>query len=122
MEKIAEGKMTDRAARVISLVVKRKVIKKGQEVRSAESLEEKVDLLSQQVSALAALTLVGISVGGDGLLSKAGIVSGLFTEEFEKELTGTPPKNENEILFIIFTLHLSLMDFLTHRPPILPEI
>ena len=37
----------------------------------------------------------GVSVGGDGLLSKAGIVRGLFTEEFEKELTGTPPKNEN---------------------------
>ena len=36
----------------------------------------------------------GISVGGDGLLSKAGIVSRLFTEE----LTDTPPKNENEIL------------------------
>ena len=40
----------------------------------------------------------GISVGGDGLLSKAGIVSGLFTEEFEKELTDTPPKNGNDIL------------------------
>ena len=40
----------------------------------------------------------GISVGGDGLLSKAGIVSGLFTEEFEEELTDTPPKNENDIL------------------------
>tara|TARA_A100001015_G_C14917198_1_gene682837 strand:+ start:854 stop:1111 length:258 start_codon:yes stop_codon:yes gene_type:complete len=44
----------------------------------------------------------GVSVGGDGLLSKAGIVSGLFTEEFEKELeeelTGTSPKNENDIL------------------------
>ena len=39
-----------------------------------------------------------ILVGGDGLLSKAGIVSGLFTEEFEKELTDTPPKNENDIL------------------------
>ena len=43
-----------------------------------------------------------VSVGGDGLLSKAGIVSGLFTEELEEELeeelTGTPPKNENEIL------------------------
>ena len=47
-------------------------------------------------------SLWGISVGGDGLLSKAGIVSGLFTEEFEKELeeelTGTSPKNENDIL------------------------
>ena len=40
----------------------------------------------------------GISVGGDGLLSKAGIVSGLFTEELEEELTDTPPKNENDIL------------------------
>ena len=36
----------------------------------------------------------GISVGGDGLLSKAGIVSGLFTEE----LMDTPSKNENDIL------------------------
>ena len=25
-------------------------------------------------------------------------MSGLFTEEFEEELTDTPPKNENEIL------------------------
>ena len=40
----------------------------------------------------------GISVGGDGLLSKAGIVSGLFTEEFKKEPKDTPPKNENDIL------------------------
>ncbi len=39
-----------------------------------------------------------VSVGGDGLLSKAGIVSGLFTEEFEKELTDNSPKNENDIL------------------------
>ncbi len=44
----------------------------------------------------------GILVGGDGILSQAGIVSGLFTEEFEKELeeelTDTPPKTENDIL------------------------
>ena len=39
-----------------------------------------------------------ISVGGDGLLSKAGIVSGLFTEKLEEELKDTPPKNEIEIL------------------------
>ena len=39
-----------------------------------------------------------ISVGGDGLLSKAGIVSELFTEELEEELTDTPPKNGNGIL------------------------
>ena len=40
----------------------------------------------------------GISVGSNGILSKAEIVSGLFTEEFKKELIDTPPKNENDIL------------------------
>lgn len=96
MEKIREGKMSDRAARVIALAVKRKVINKGKEARNAQDIESKIDLLSQQVSALAALTLTGISVGGDGLLSKAGIVSGLFTEEIEKELLHLSPKSETK--------------------------
>jgi hypothetical protein len=95
MEKIEEGKLTDAAARIISLAIKKRVIGKGREVRSAGTLEEKVDLLSQQVSALAALTLVGISVGGDGLLSKAGIVSGLFTEGFD---LNPSPKIEEDFL------------------------
>ena len=94
MDKIGEGKMSDRAARVIALAVKRKVINKGKEARNAQDIESKIDLLSQQVSALAALTLTGISVGGDGLLSKAGIVSGLFTEEIEEELLHLSPKSE----------------------------
>ena len=96
MEKIEEGKMSDRAARVIALAVKRKVINKGKEARNAQDIESKIDLLSQQVSALAALTLTGISVGGDGLLSKAGIVSGLFTEEIEEELLHLSPKSETK--------------------------
>ena len=98
MEEIEEGKLSDAAARIISLAIKKRVISKGREVRSAETLEEKMDLLSQQVSALAALTLVGISVGGNGLLSKTGIVSGLFMEEFEKELLDAPPKTEEDFL------------------------
>ena len=98
MEKIEEGKLSDAAARIISLAIKKRVISKGREVRSAETLEEKMDLLSQQVSALAALTLVGISVGGNGLLSKTGIVSGLFMEDFEKELLDAPPKTEEDFL------------------------
>jgi len=98
METIEEGKLSDAAARIISLAIKKRVISKGREVRSAETLEEKMDLLSQQVSALAALTLVGISVGGNGLLSKTGIVSGLFMEEFEKELLDAPPKTEEDFL------------------------
>jgi len=98
VEVIEEGKLSDAAARIISLAIKKRVISKGREVRSAETLEEKMDLLSQQVSALAALTLVGISVGGNGLLSKTGIVSGLFMEEFEKELLDAPPKTEEDFL------------------------
>ena len=31
-------------------------------------------------------------------LGWVGVVRGLFTEELEGELTGTPPKNENDIL------------------------
>ena len=95
MREIEEGKLSDAAARILALAVKKKVINKGREVRSTQDSDKKMDLLSQQVSALAALTLVGISVGGDGLLSKGGILSGLFTEDFEEEmeskLTTTSP-------------------------------
>ena len=86
MKEIEEGRLGDAAARILALAVKKKVIRKGREVRSTQDSDNKLDLLSQQVSALAALTLVGISVGGDGLLSKGGILSGLFTEDFQKEL------------------------------------
>ena len=95
MREIEEGKLSDAAARILALAVKKKVINKGREVRSTQDPDKKLDLLSQQVSALAALTLVGISVGGDGLLSKGGILSGLFTEDLEEEmeskLTNTSP-------------------------------
>ena len=86
MKEIEEGKLSDAAARLISLAIKKRVINKGREVRSTQDPDKKMDLLSQQVSALAALTLVGISVGGDGLLSKGGILSGLFTEDLEEEI------------------------------------
>ena len=95
MREIEEGRLSDAGARLIALAVKKKVIRKGREVRSTQDSEKRLDLLSQQVSALAALTLVGISVGGDGLLSKGGILSGLFTEDLEEEmeskLTTTSP-------------------------------
>ena len=95
MKEIEEGRLSDAGARMLALAVKKKVINKGREVRSTQDSDKKMDLLSQQVSALAALTLVGISVGGDGLLSKGGILSGLFTEDFQKEmeskLTTTSP-------------------------------
>tara|TARA_Y100000593_G_C4165944_1_gene264417 strand:- start:320 stop:583 length:264 start_codon:yes stop_codon:yes gene_type:complete len=80
--KINEG-ITDAVARATALAIKRKVILTGRKVRTAQDLENKIDELSKQVSALSALVLLGISVGGDGLLSKAGVVSGLFTEDYE---------------------------------------
>ena len=86
MKEIEEGKLSDAGARLIALAVKKKVIRKGREVRSTQDPDKKMDLLSQQVSTLAALTLVGISIGQDGLLSKGGILSGLFTEDFQKEI------------------------------------
>ena len=86
MKEIEEGKLSDAAARILALAIKKKVINKGREVRSTQDSDKKLDLLSQQISALAALTLVGISVGGDGLLSKGGILSRLFTEDFQKEI------------------------------------
>ena len=92
MKEIEEGKLSDAASRILALAIKKKVINKGREVRSTQDPDKKLDLLSQQVSALAALTLVGISVGGDGLLSKGGILSGLFTENFQKELESFLPK------------------------------
>ncbi len=80
---LEEGKLTDSASRILALAIKRKVIILGKNLRSTQNLEDKIDLLSRQVSALSALCLVSVSVGGDGLLSKAGVISGLFTEEKE---------------------------------------
>ena len=81
MEAIEEGRISDAGARILALAIKKKVRNLGVKIRGAQSLEDKIDLMSKQNSALAALVLTGISVGGDGLLSKAGILSGMFTEE-----------------------------------------
>ena len=79
---IEEGKMSDRIARVLSLSIKRKIVNIGNQIRSSDNIEEKIDLMSKQNSALAALILTGISVGGEGLLSKGQILSSLFSEEY----------------------------------------
>ena len=79
---IEEGKMSDRIARILSLGIKRKIVTIGNQIRSSSDIEEKIDLMSKQNSALAALILTGISVGGEGLLSKGQILSSLFSEEF----------------------------------------
>ena len=78
--------ISDSVARVTALAMKRRVISKSRIVRSTDELEKKIDELSKQVSALAGLVMLGISIGGNGLLSKSLIVSGLFTEEFSDDV------------------------------------
>ena len=78
--------ITDSVARATALSMKRRVISKSRIVRSTDELEKKIDELSKQVSALAGLVMLGISIGGNGLLSKSLIVSGLFTEEFSDDI------------------------------------
>ena len=78
--------ISDSVARVTALVIKRRVISKSRIVRSTDELEKKIDELSKQISALAGLVMLGISIGGNGLLSKSLIVSGLFTEEFSDDI------------------------------------
>jgi len=70
--------LTQSMTRGLALVLKRKVVVAGQRARQADSPEEKIDALSYQLSALAGLTLLSTSVSGDGILSKAAIVSGLM--------------------------------------------
>lgn len=71
--------LTQTMTRGLALVLKRRVVKAGNKVRESGDTDIKLDALSYQVSALAGLTLLSTSVSGDGLLSKAAIVSGLMT-------------------------------------------
>ena len=45
MKEIEEGKLTDAAARMLALAVKKKVINKGREVRSTQDPDKKLDYL-----------------------------------------------------------------------------
>ena len=96
--------ISDSVARATALAMKRRVISKSRIVRSTDELEKKIDELSKQVSALAGLVMLGISIGGNGLLSKSLIVSGLFTEEFSNDV-----ENQNT------KLRASFFDVLTER-------
>tara|TARA_R100001082_G_C4311062_1_gene136765 strand:- start:13 stop:285 length:273 start_codon:yes stop_codon:yes gene_type:complete len=83
---IQEG-ITDAMAKTTALVVKRKVIQTGKKVRSTQDIAQKLDYLSIQLSAIASLTLLGVALNGDekSILTKAGVVSGLFTEDFPND-------------------------------------
>jgi len=76
--------LTDGMAKATALIVKRKVITNGKKVRGTQDVGKKLDYLSIQLSSIAALVLLAVAVSGDekSILSKAAVVSGLFTEDF----------------------------------------
>ena len=78
-EIITEGVLTDTMIKTMALAIKRKAITLGRQAQKEPDMESKMNLISRQVSATAALSLLAVSVSGDGILSKAGIVSGLFS-------------------------------------------
>ena len=102
--------ISDSVARATALAMKRRVISKSRIVRSTDELEKKIDELSKQVSALAGLVMLGISIGGNGLLSKSLIVSGLFTEEFSNDF-----ENQDTRLRASFSDALACRDSKTER-------
>ena len=102
--------ISDSVARVTALAMKRRVISKSRIVRSTDELEKKIDELSKQVSALAGLVMLGISIGGNGLLSKSLIVSGLFTEEFSDDI-----ENQNTRMKTSFSDALAGRDSKTEK-------
>ena len=82
---LEEG-LTQSITRALALRLKSVVVKRGRNVRTSVDIEEKLDILSKQVSAVAGLVLLAVSVSGSGILSKASIVSGIFTEDKDGEL------------------------------------
>lgn len=75
---LTEG-ITQSMIRGLALAIKRKAMNYGKQMDSAPDVDAKLTILSKQNSAIAALALLAVSVSGDGVLSKAGIVSGLFS-------------------------------------------
>jgi len=76
---IEEG-LTQSITRALALRLKSVVVKRGRNVRTSVDLEEKLDIMSKQIAAVAGLVLLSVGVSSSGILSKASIVSGIFTE------------------------------------------
>ena len=82
-DRVDEG-FSDAMAKTTALALKRKVIQIGKQVRSATDIGNKIDNLSIQLSSIAALCLLAVAVSGDekSILSRAGVISGLFSEDY----------------------------------------
>jgi len=83
-EDLEEG-LTQSITRGLALRLKSIIINIGRKVRQQPDVENKLDLLSKQLSGLSGLVLLSVSVSGDGLLSKSSILSSLFTEDKKNE-------------------------------------
>ena len=81
-DQLEEG-FSDAMAKTTALALKRKVIVKGKQVRSATDVADKIDKLSIQLSSIAAMCLLAVAMSGDekSILSRAGVISGLFSED-----------------------------------------
>lgn len=77
---LEEG-LTQSISRALALRLKSVVVKRGRSVRTSVDIEEKLDIMSKQIAAVAGLVLLAVGVSGSGILSKASIVSGIFTED-----------------------------------------
>ena len=82
-DQLEEG-FSDAMAKTTALALKRKVIVKGKQVRSAVEVADKIDKLSVQLSSIAAMCLLAVAMSGDekSILSRAGVISGLFSEDY----------------------------------------
>jgi hypothetical protein len=74
------------------------VINKDREVHAAQDLEQKIDLLSQYISALAALALVVISVGEIDYYLRQELSVICLRRALRKKLLNTPSGSGNDHL------------------------
>ena len=82
-DQLEEG-FSDAMAKTTALALKRKVIVKGKQARNATDVGKKIDAISIQLSTVAAIALLAVATNGDqkSILSRAGVISGLFSEDF----------------------------------------
>jgi hypothetical protein len=77
-EPLDEG-MTSNVAKMIAIGLKKRCISLGNQVESATDVGEKINNLSKQLNAVAAIALVAVSMSDEGLLSKGMILTSLLS-------------------------------------------
>ena len=82
---IPEGRITSSVIKGLAMFIKKKVINYSKRLKSQDDINNKIDLLSSQCSALASLLILNLAMEdkGEGLMSKGIIATGFFTETDE---------------------------------------